>query len=178
MSNPSVPITNSQGTAAGGLGADNLISASPDHFADGGNNDSDSIRDFDTADQEIWNKVTARATTVPKNHLDIIYPFLLPGGFGSFQSDAFKFNYKTIGLTAFLNVIQIIDSVGVVQVAGLPTALQNAAKTEQIILASALTGTFTGGTVIYVVVEAEGDVGAPFTTETAQVGIMKAFVSP
>jgi hypothetical protein len=143
-------------------------------YADGGNNNCDVVREWDAADKVVWNKITPRATAVPQHHIDMVVPIELPAGFSDFQTTAFKITYKTIGAASWVQLMGILDSAGVEQVAGLPAAVQNVAKSVLNVLDSALTGTFTAGTVIYLRIRGMSDVGTPFSANTAMIGLVEA----
>jgi hypothetical protein len=146
------------------------MSISVEHFADGTLNNCDSIREWDATDKVIYNKVCARATSVPQHHLDILIPVKLQKGFTAFDATAFKITYKTIGTSAWVQLVKVIDSAGVEQTSGLPAAVQNAAKSVLNVLTSALTGTFTAETMVYLLVRGMSDAGTPFSAEVAQIG--------
>lgn len=147
-----------------------------EHFADGTNNNCDSIKDWDNADKVIYSKITANATAVPKHHLDVIYPIALSSGFSRFQTNAFSVTFKTVGSSAFVSISRVVDSLGSEQSTGFPAATQSTTKSTFTITRSELTGTFLPSTIIYIFVRGEGNTGTPFVTETCFIGPMQHFI--
>lgn len=147
-----------------------------DHYADGTNNNCDSIREWDNTDKVVYNKITALASGAPLQSLQCIFAIQLPSSFTGWEaSTALQITYKTIDSTPYVQVMSVVDSAGAEISAGFPAAAQNAAKSTLTVTAAMLsTGTWTPGTVVYVKVKGYGNTGTPFSTETAMIGPVKA----
>lgn len=160
-------------SAPGGSTPDSFTQTFADHYADGSDNNCDSIREWDATDNVVWNKITPLADA---QGLQCVYAILLPTGFTTFAiANALEITYKTIDASAYVEVKEVVDSAGVSIVAGFPAAAQNAAKsTITVTKAMLAAGTWTPDTVIYVLVEGRANTGTPFSTHTAMVGPVKA----
>jgi hypothetical protein len=147
-------------------------------YADGTNNNCDSIREWDNSagNKCLYHKITALASGSPLQSLQAVYPVLLPTGFTAFASStAIQVSYQTSGTTAYVQIMAVTDSTGTDISAGFPAAAQSAAKATLTVTAAMLsTGTWTADTVVYVKVKGYGNTGTPFSTETAKIGTVKA----
>lgn len=145
-------------------------------YADGTNNNCDSIREWDNTAKCLWHKITALASGSPLQSLQVVFPISLPTGFTDFASStAIEVSYQTSGTTAYVQVMGVIDSGGTLRGTGLPAAAQSAAKATLTVTKAMLAGgTWTPDTVVYAMVKGYGNTGTPFSTETAKIGLVKA----
>lgn len=155
------------------------VAGASEHAADGTENNCDSIKESDPADNTIWSKITPKATDAGNpHHLDAVYGISLPPGFSEFQTNAIAIEFKTTD-AATVEVKKVVDSEGTAILSGFPAPAQSATKsTIQITKAMLTAGTFTPGTLIFLHVRGQSPTaGTPFTTQTAFIGSVTVGIS-
>lgn len=144
------------------------------HFADGGENNSDSIRKFHLADFTIYTEISPKEAG---QHLHVVHPITIPSANkAEFRDPAFEVTFKTDGAGAWVRPDFLVDSDGTQHTidGGMVPAAQSATKATINVPKAAIPGiaVLTPGSTIYLMVKGEGDL-----TETAFVGTVKAHLS-
>ncbi len=131
-----------------------------DHHADGGNNNCDSITNFDVSDKMWFSEISPKATDSPKHHLDVMVIFQIPGGYirPDTGEDMLVIDYKTTG-NGGVEVVKIVDSDGTEQTSGFPARASSASLAQIAVPESSITGTFTPKSIVKVFIRGDGDSG-------------------
>lgn len=145
--------------AAGGGSTTQLISAEQGTpYGDGAGNDCDVDRFYDAANDIILNRIAPQQAD---QDFDIVYEADLPSTFDGWPATAAVelWNYVSDAVNAGVAIVEIIDTDGVSQVAGLPAREQNAALAITTINGADLTGTYEASGRFRIRVKADGDAG-------------------
>lgn len=141
------------------------------HFADGADNNCDSIRKFDLTDVTIYSEIEPKEAA---QHLHVVHPITIPpANKAELRDPAFEVTFKTDGAEAKVRPDFLVDSDGTqhtINVTLVPAA-QSATKSTINVPKAAVPGiaVLTPGSTIYLLVKGEGDL-----TETAFIGKVKA----